>query len=65
MFSVAHACVRVGVVWGIVGGAAYTIVNKIDLYLSRCVCGDLGAPLPEQVYVCGDLGAPLPEQVCV
>ena len=29
------------------------------------MCGDLGAPLPEQVYVCGDLGAPLPEQVCV
>ena len=38
-----RACVRVGVVWGIVGGA--------------------GEILPEQVSVCGDSGAPLPEQV--
>ena len=45
-----------------------------------CTCGDLVAPLPEQVCVhvgiwlplylsrcvsCGDLVAPLPEQVCV
>ena len=27
------------------------VVIWVSLYLSRCVCGNLGVPLPEQVWV--------------